>query len=408
MIHYFDNCATTRADDEVVEILQRYHTEQYFNPSARSSESLKIANDIAKAREQIARLLGAESNEVYFTSGGTESNNIAILGAIKSKHGNVVVSAAEHSAVFDTVSQLESKGYEVRISKVLPDGHIDAEDFVSKIDGETLLACFMHVNNETGAINDVKGLNQAVKNINPKTVTVCDGVQAVGKIPVNFADLGVDCYTLSGHKFHASKGIGALIIKNGTRVSPIVRGGGQEKGLRSGTEYVGGIISLACAISKAVEKLQENSANYLYYKTLIRTALADVDGWKENCVENCSPAIMSLAFETIKGEVLLHMLEEFEIVVGTGSACSSKNKQSRVAKAIGLPKEYTEGILRISFSKYNTIDEVQLLADKLRECVLNLRKTMLLLSITVNYSTNCRFIKYYYRHNTVFMEKSRE
>lgn len=377
MIYYFDNCATTRVDDDVLEILNKYHTERYFNPSARSSESLKVANDIAAARESVARLLGAEPDGVYFTSGGTESDNIAIIGALKSKRGNVVVTAAEHSAVFSTVSELESKGYDVRVAQVRADGHIDTDDFVSKIDSDTLLACFMHVNNETGAINDVKALNSAVKDINPKTVTMCDGVQAVGKIPVNFADLGVDLYTLSGHKFHASKGVGTLLIKNGVRIGPLVRGGGQEKGLRSGTEYVGGIVSMSRALEKAVKNIEVNTQNFVTYKDVIRNALSTVDGWRENCVENCSPAIISLAFADIKGEVLLHMLEKFGIIVGTGSACSSKNKQSRIAKAIGLPKEYSEGILRISFCKYNNIAEVELLAEKLRDCVLNLRKTML-------------------------------
>jgi len=377
MIHYFDNCATTRVDDEVLEILNKYHVERYFNPSARSTESLKVANDIAAAREKIARLLGADPQGVYFTSGGTESDNVAILGALKSKRGNVVVTAAEHSAVYATVNELEGKGYEVRVAKVCSDGHIDTDDFLSKIDSDTLLACFMHVNNETGAINDVKALNSAVKSINSKTVTMCDGVQAVGKIPLNLVDLGVDLYTLSGHKFHASKGVGALFVKSGVRINPIVRGGGQEKGLRSGTEYVGGIVSMARALEKAVAVLDDNSKCYLQYKELIRKELATLDDWKENCVDNCSPAVMSLAFDDIKGEVLLHMLEEFDIVVGTGSACSSKNKQSRVAKAIGLPKEYTEGILRISFCKYNTLEEVKLLAEKLKESVLSLRKTVL-------------------------------
>lgn len=377
MIHYFDNCATTRVDDDVLEILNKYHTDRYFNPSARSTESLKVANDIATAREKVAQLLGTDSSEVYFTSGGTESDNVAILGALKGKRGNIVVTAAEHSAVFTTVGALENRGYEVRVAKVCSDGHIDNMDFLSKIDADTLLACFMHVNNETGAINDVKALNSAVKGINPKTVTMCDGVQAVGKIPVNFADVGVDLYTFSGHKFHASKGVGALLVKSGVRLNPIVRGGGQEKGLRSGTEYVGGIVSMARALEKAVESIEVNAYNYLKYKDIIRKALCDVYGWKENCTENCSPTIISLAFENIKGEVLLHMLEDFDIVVGTGSACSSKNKQSRVAKAIGLSKEYSEGILRISFCKYNTVAEVELLAEKLRECVLSLRKTML-------------------------------
>lgn len=377
MIHYFDNCATTRVDDQVMSQLQRFATEQYFNPSARSTFSLQIANEIALSREKIAKILGANTDEILFTSGGTESDNIAICGCLRAKKGNIVVTASEHSAVYNTVTHLKEQGYELRLANTLPDGHIDVADFLSKIDSQTQLACFMHVNNETGAINDVKQINLAVKKINPRTITFCDGVQAVGKIPVNLHALGVDLYTFSGHKFHASKGTGGLYVRKGITLSPIVQGGGQEKGVRSGTEYVGGIITLSTALSLAVSNLSKNAENFPIYKQIVRDALVDIPNWKENCTSNCSPAIMSLAFADIKGEVLLHMLEQYDIIVGTGSACSSKNKQSRIAKAIGLDPNYSEGMLRISFSKYNTIEEVRLLAEKLAFFVKSLRKTML-------------------------------
>ena len=377
MIHYFDNCATTRVDDEVFASLQHYATTQYYNPSARSSFSLKVANEIAAAREKLAKVLGASPEEILFTSGGTESDNLAICGSLRAKKGNIVVTASEHSAVYNTVMHLKDRGYEIRIANTLADGHIDVRDFLSKIDAETQLACFMHVNNETGAINDVKQINAFVKRINARTVTFSDGVQAVGKIPVNVRALGVDLYSISGHKFHGSKGTGALFVKKGLNLSPLVQGGGQEKGIRSGTEYVGGIIALPTALEIAVSHIQSNTTNFNQYKQIIRSQLADIPNWKENCTQNCSPAIMSLAFADIKGEVLLHMLEEFDIIVGTGSACSSKNKQSRIAKAIGLDPNYSEGVLRISFSKYTTLDEVQLLAEKLAFCVKSLRKTML-------------------------------
>lgn len=377
MIHYFDNCATTRVDDQVMAQLQRFATEQYFNPSARSTFSLQIANEIALSREKIAKLLGANTDEILYTSGGTESDNLAICGCLRAKKGNIVVTASEHSAVYNTVIHLKEQGYELRIANTLPDGHIDVADFLSKIDSQTQLACFMHVNNETGAINDVKQINIAVKKINNRTITFCDGVQAVGKISVNLHALGVDLYTFSGHKFHASKGTGGLYVRKGITLSPIVQGGGQEKGMRSGTEYVGGIITLSTALSLAISNISQNTKNFQIYKQIVRDALADVPNWKENCTSNCSPAILSLAFADIKGEVLLHMLEQYDIVVGTGSACSSKNKQSRIAKAIGLDSNYSEGMLRISFSKYNTMEEVQLLAEKLAFCVKSLRKTML-------------------------------
>ena len=208
-------------------------------------------------------------------------------------------------------------------------------------------------------------------------MTFSDGVQAVGKIPVNIRHIGVDLYSFASHKIHGSKGVGCLFVKNGIRISPLVFGGGQEKGLRSGTEFVGGIVGFAKALELANRNLQTNTQNFEIFKGTIRARLENVTDWKENCVENVSPAIMSLAFADIKGEVLLHMLEKYDIIVGTGSACSSKNKKSRFAKAIGLESNYAEGVIRISFSKYNTLEEVAFLAEKLLQCVTELRKTML-------------------------------
>ncbi len=377
MIYYFDNCATTRADDKIVEILNRYHTERYFNPSARSSYSLEIAQDIVSARERIAKCLGCGADELIFTSGGTEADNLAIFGSLRKKSGNIVVTQAEHSAVFNPVAELGNRGYEIRYAKVLPDGRIDTEDFVSKVDGNTLLACFMHVNNETGAINDICRLNSLVKAKNPQTVTFSDGVQAVGKITVNLLHSGVDMYSFAGHKIHCTKGIGALYVKRSVRLVPTVLGGGQERGLRSGTEYVGGIVALAEAVETATDNMHLNAVNFEQYKFVLRQCLENSLRWKEICPEHSSPAIFSLAFADIKGEVLLHMLESYGIIVGTGSACSSKNKQSRVAKAIGLAPEYAEGMLRISFSKYNSVEQVRFLGEKLAEGLLRLRKTMM-------------------------------
>lgn len=377
MIHYFDNCATTRVDDEVMQVIAEYATQKYYNPSARSTFSLDVSNDLARARETLAKSLGVSEKEILFTSGGTESDNLAMFGALRSKKGNIVLTAIEHSAVYNTAQELSSRGYEVRFANVLNDGHIDVADYLSKIDKDTLLACFMHVSNETGAINDIRQINSSVKAINPRTVTFSDGVQAVGKIPVNLRYLGVDLYSFSGHKIHASKGVGCLYVKNGCKLNPTVFGGGQERGVRSGTEYVGGIMGLAKAINLAAPIIDDNEKKYNTYKQAIRNRLSQLEGWRENCVESVSPAIMSLAFADIKGEVLLHMLEKYDIIVGTGSACSSKNRHSRMSKAIGLDDNFAEGVLRISFSKYNTREEVELLADKLAQCVYELRKTML-------------------------------
>jgi cysteine desulfurase len=375
MYYYFDNCATTRVDDEVLQILNRYHVDTFYNPSALTNVSMMVKNDVESSRQRIAKALGVAPKELYFTSGGTEADNTAILGAVKNKKGNVVVTASEHSAVYNAVMQLKNRGIEVKLAKTTSDGHIDVDDFVSCVDENTLLACFMHVNNETGAINDVKQINALVKAKNARTITFSDGVQAVGKIPVNVKSLGVDLYTFSGHKIHCSKGTGCLYVKNGVSVNPLIVGGGQENGFRSGTEYVAGCVALATAVENAVKNVATNTQTFAIYKQILVDTLSNLDA-KINCTQNVSPAILSVAFKHIKGEVLLRMLEMDGILVGTGSACSSKNKVSRVMGAIGLENQYTEGVLRISFSKYNTVEQVQALCDALAKNVNSLRKTM--------------------------------
>jgi len=375
MYYYFDNCATTRVDDEVLQILNKYHVEAFYNPSALTNVSMMVKNDVENARQRIAKMLGVFPRELYFTSGGTEADNTAILGAVKNKKGNVVVTASEHSAVYNAVMQLKNRGVEVKIAKTTSDGHIDVDDFVSCVDCNTLLACFMHVNNETGAVNDVKLLNSLVKAKNNQTITFSDGVQAVGKIPVNIKSLGVDLYTFSGHKIHCSKGTGCLYVKNGVNVNPLIVGGGQENGFRSGTEYVAGCVALATAVQNAVQNVPGNAKAFAAYKQMLTNAVAPL-GAKLNCSTDVSPAIFSVAFSGIKGEVLLRMLEMDGILVGTGSACSSKSKVSRVMGAIGLENQYVEGVLRISFSKYNTTEQVQALCNALVKNVNSLRKTM--------------------------------
>lgn len=373
-ILYFDNCATTQIDDDVLNIVADYSKNNFFNPSARSSFSLEVCNQLNAARRVVAKTVGADAEEIYFTSGGTEGNNIAILSGSKPRKGNVVVTAAEHSSVYNTVMKLADRGYEIRIANVLSDGHIDVDGFVANVDGDTVLACFMHVNNETGAINDAKRINALVKAKNNKTITFCDGVQAVGKVPVNLHGLGVDFYTMSGHKIHGCKGTGFLYVKKGVKCNPHVYGGGQERGMRSGTEFVGGQIALATALTKAVKFVGDPLFDTL--RKIVVDKLQTLPDCKILCDTNNVARILTVAFANIKGEVLVHMLESYNIVVGTGSACSSANKQSRVAKAIGLDQNYSEGVIRISFVDGQTEEDAQYLADKLVECVNSLRKTM--------------------------------
>lgn len=374
-IYYFDNCATTRMDDEVQKIIAYYNTEKYFNPSALANACADVRRDIQQARAQIASCLGANAAEIVFTSGGTEADNMAICGAIKNKkQGNIVVCGTEHAAVINTVNQFAERGVEIRFAKATSDGHMDFEDYCSKVDDNTIIAVMMHVNNETGAVNDIKKLAATVKNINARTVTFSDGVQAVGKIDVNVRRLGIDMYAFSGHKIHASKGVGALYIKKGVNIAPLVKGGGQESGLRSGTEYVGGIIGLSKAVQKAVELISTNTANYLDYKQALSNYMAQIPFSKINCTTDCAPHMMSVAFKGVRGEVLVHMLEDEGYIVGTSSACSAHSGLDRVFDYIGYEKDYVQGILRISFSKYNTIEEVDGLGSALVRNVDKLRK----------------------------------
>ena len=373
---YLDNAATTRPDPEAFDRAQAYCSDHFYNPSARYGGGFAVASAVGEARENLlAKIADPGKFELIFTSGGTESDNQAVFSC--ARRGNAVTTAGEHAAVERPFSALKNRGVEPRFAPLNRDGSVNAEALLSLVDEKTSLVSVIHVNNETGAINDVRLINTLVKARNPKTVTFSDGAQAVGKIPVNLRHLGVDLYSFAGHKIHCSKGIGALYVRDGFRLAPTVFGGGQEKGIRSGTEYVGGIAALSVAVERAVANVERNAETFTQYKQIIRDGLSGITSWRENCPRDASPAIMSLAFADIRGEVLLRMLESDGIVIGTGSACSSKKKHSRIAKAIGLDDNYAEGIVRISFSKYNTEEEVRLLAEKLAKYVVELRRTML-------------------------------
>ncbi len=259
-IRYFDNAATTRLDGDLLPIIQKYNTEKYFNPSALSGFSTEVARDILTARENIADLIGANFDEITFVSCGSEGDNMAMLGSLKGYRGNIVTSQVEHAAVYNTAMYLKSKGVEVRFVDLLPDGRADSESLAKLVDKDTQFVCLMHVNNETGAINDIKTLCQSVKKINEKCLFICDGVQSFGKIKVNVKNLGVDFFIASGHKINAPKGIGFVYRKKNIHVSPLIRGGGQENGLRSGTENVANIMAFSAASTGAVGKIDENTS----------------------------------------------------------------------------------------------------------------------------------------------------
>ena len=349
---YLDNSATTRVSKEAAEKALYMMTECYGNPSSLHSKGFAAEKEMAAAREIIAERLSAQPGEIYFTSGGTESDNIAILGAAhaKKRAGNkIVTTAIEHPAVLNTMAQLEKEGFEVVYVQPEADGNIPKEKFDAAIDAKTILVSVMAVNNETGVLLPLKDIAGMIKRKKAPALFHTDAVQGFCKIPLQPKKLGVDLISVSGHKVHAPKGVGALYVKSGVRILPHSFGGGQEKNLRPGTEGVPQI----CAFVKAV---QAHLIERL--KAMPEVVL--------NSPENALPYIVNLSAGRVRAETMLHFLAERNIFVSSGSACG-KAKPSHVLSAMQLPKERVETSLRISLSAENTAEEMDAFADALKE-----------------------------------------
>ena len=373
MIYYFDNAATTQMEPSLTETWRKYSCEEYFNPSALSDHSTSVYKSIEDARKKVAASLGADADEIYFTSGGTEADNLAVSGVAGSKKGNIITSKVEHPAVYNTIKNLKNKGFEIRYVKLDEEGAADGQSLASLIDENTLLVSLMHVNNETGAINDIQKLASLTKKINKNSLFMSDGVQAYGKLPVKLHSTVVDLYTISGHKVHAPKGIGALYVKKGVKIAPVFWGGGQERNLRSGTENVANIVCLG-EIADKIPHADKNSC--VDFKVLKNTILGIVDNSIDdylNLSKRGIDSLLFLFFKGIKSEVLMRLLENEGFIVGNGSACSSKNKTSRIADALGVSKSFAEGGIRISFGKYNTPEEAEKLGKAIVRSILFLR-----------------------------------
>ena len=355
MIYYFDNAATTQMEPSLTETWRKYSCEEYFNPSALSDHSTSVYKSIEDARKKVASSLEADADEIYFTSGGTEADNLAVSGVTGGKKGNIITSKVEHPAVYNTIKNLKNKGFEIRYVKLDEEGAADVQSLASLIDENTLLVSLMHVNNETGAINDIQKLASLTKKINKNSLFMSDGVQAYGKLPVKLHSTVVDLYTISGHKVHAPKGIGALYVKKGVKIAPVFWGGGQE----------------------IADKILHTSINSCAdFKNSKNTILKIVDNSIEdylNLSKHGIDSLLFLFFKGIKSEVLMRLLENEGFIVGNGSACSSKNKTSRIADALGVSKSFAEGGIRISFGKYNTPEESEKLGKAIVRNILFLR-----------------------------------
>ncbi len=360
---YYDNAATTRVFDECIDCLKEYNQNEYFNPSALYAEASKIKILLDKVRENFKKRLHAPEGNLYFLSSGSEGDNTVLFGVKKRKDSKIIVGDGEHDAIFSSALELKNQGYNVEFAPIKSDGAVDIEKLSAMLDENVCLVSIMHVSNETGAINDLKTISSLIKKKSPKAVFHSDGVQAFGKIDVNLRELGVDAYTISGHKIHAPKGVGALWIKKGVNVKPLIYGGGQESGFRSSTENVASIM----AFDKASELIFADFDQKISQKSEIREYLKEfiLKNVPETVVlspENGASHILTVAFKNLRGEVLLHALEKKDVLVGIGSACSS-HRESRFKKLLGLDEYHRDGIVRFSFGLFNTLDEAKIAAS---------------------------------------------
>lgn len=359
---YLDNSATTKPYKEVVEKMVYALSTDYANPSSLHRKGIEVEKNIKSIRQDIARSISAKDKEIYFTSGGTESNNTIIRGVAnlyKKRKNHIISTKIEHPSVLDTLKDLESEGFEVTYLDVNEKGIIDIEEFKKSLKQTTSLVTMMHVNNEIGAIQPIQEIGKHLKTLNDKVYLHVDAVQSYGKINFKPSRYNIDFMSVSGHKLHGPKGIGFMYIKENNRLKPLLTGGGQEIGIRSGTENVPGIYGLGEAIKITNKDLDKNIEKIANLKNMLKEGLLDsIDDIKINSSDNGVCHILNVSFRGIKGEVLLHYLEQKGIYVSTGSACSSKKKGSHVLNAIKLNPDEIEGAIRFSLSDMNNEEEI--------------------------------------------------
>ena len=374
---YLDNSATTKPYQEVVDKMVLALTTQYGNPSSIYKKGIEVEREIKEIRRNIARSLGAKETEIYFTSGGTECNNTIIRSVAKlnKKTKNHIISTViEHPSVLNTLKDLEADGFEVTYLPVGKDGKISLEDFKNAIKKETILVSVMHVNNEIGTIQPIEEIGKYLKSLDEKVYFHVDGVQSYAKIKFRPSRYNIDFMSVSGHKLHGPKGIGFMYVKENNRIKPLLTGGGQEIGIRSGTENVPGIYGIGEAVRILNQDLEGTIDKIRGLRDLLKEEiLANIDNVKINSPEDGVCHVLNVSFRGVRGEVLLHYLEQKEIYVSTGSACSSKKKGSHVLNAIGLTPEEIEGAIRFSLSDLNTKEEILETIKVLKESVSDLR-----------------------------------
>ena len=377
---YLDNSATTRCSKRATDMMVKLLTEDYGNPSSLHLKGVEAEKHIKEAKEKIAKTLKVEEKELVFTSGGTESNNMALIGAAlanKRAGNHIITTAIEHASVLATTAYLEELGFQVTYLKVDSDGIISLEELKEAVTDETILVSLMMVNNEIGAVEPIEEAVKIIKAKNPNTLVHVDAIQAYGKYRIYPKKLGIDLLSVSGHKIHAPKGTGFLFIRDKVKVKPLIYGGGQQKGMRSGTENVPGVAALAEAATEIYEDFDEKIDHLYALKQRFIEGVRKINGVTVNGKKgrDSAPQIVSVSIEGVRSEVMLHTLEDRGIYVSAGSACSSnKSAVSATLTAIGLKKNLLDSTIRFSFCVNTTEEEIDYALSVMQEVIPRLQK----------------------------------
>lgn len=380
---YFDNSATTKAASEVVDIMMKVLSEDYGNPSSKHTKGMDAEEYIDNSRKIIADTLKCDAKNIIFTSGGTEANNHALIGtalAYERTGKHIITTAFEHASVNEPLLFLEKRGFEISFIEVDDDGHVDEDKLKSLVRDDTILVSIMHVNNEVGAVQDIKRLSDVVKSVNSRLIFHVDAVQGYGKYRIYPKKQGIDLMSASGHKINGPKGSGFLYRGDKVKTFPYIYGGGQEKGMRSGTENVPAIAGLGAAAKLMYHNLDDRHRHVLEVKQALIDGIKEIDGAVFNINRSFdanvgAPHILSVSFEGVRSQVLLNALQDKKIYVSSGSACSSNHPQiSGTLKAIGVSDRLLDSTIRFSMSFENTVRQAEYVVKVLKEQVPVLRK----------------------------------